>query len=75
MKVILVDCKYIGATIAFARKASGLRRMAAAQILGITYQDLLRYERGQALVPEHVMQRILGNGFILLRSKIGEKNN
>jgi len=60
--------------MASARKTSGLRRMAAAQILGITYQELLRYERGQTPIPEHILHRIMGNGFILLRGKFGAQN-
>ena len=74
MKVVLVDCRHIGATFAFARKASGLRRMTAAKMLGITYQDLLRYERGDVVIPEQILHRIMANGFILLRSKSGQKN-
>ena len=72
MKVVLVDCRHIGAT--FARKASGLRRMTAAKMLGITYQDLLRYERGDVVIPEQILHRIMANGFILLRSKTGQQN-
>lgn len=74
MKVVLVDCKHIGATLAWARKASGMRRMAAAKMLGVTYQDLLRYERGDVVIPEQILHRIMANGFILLRSKIGQKH-
>jgi len=64
----------VGAALANARKTSGMRRMAASQILGITYQELLRYERGQTPIPEHVLNRVMGNGFILLRSKCGMQN-
>ncbi len=74
MKIILIDSKYLGAALTNARKTSGLRRTAAAEMLNITYQELLQYERGQRVIPDHILHKIIANGLMLLRTKTGQQN-
>lgn len=74
MKTILIDCKYLGTALANARKTTGLRRMAAAEMLNITYQELLQYERGQRIIPDHILHKIMANGLTLMRTKTGQRN-
>lgn len=74
MKIILIDCKHLGSALANARKTTGLRRMAAAEMLNITYQELLQYERGQRIIPDHIFHKIMANGLTLMRTKTGQRN-
>ena len=71
MKVILVDSRYYGAHLCHARKLLRLRRRHAAEILGVTYQDYLALERGQRLIPEPVVQRLMHMAFVALMARSG----
>ena len=64
--VILADSRYYGDAMCWARKCMRMRRTRAAEMLGVTYQDYLAYERGKRLIPAPIVQKIMHMAFIAL---------
>ena len=65
--VVLVDAKYYGNMLRFARKHQGIKTNDAAKMLKISVKQLRRYERGLELIPESMLMALFHRGFCLLR--------
>lgn len=65
----LIDSKYVGGALCCARRSAAFRRMDAAKLLNTSYQELLRYERGQAIMPPAMLHSLLTLGFMMMRAR------
>ncbi len=69
MTVILFDSRVLGTAMTHGRKNARLRRGDAARMLKIQYKTLRKYEQGQQMIPDAVLEKLLTYGFTLLYAK------
>lgn len=60
---ILIDTGHLGRILNQSRNRTHLTRQDAASALGITDEDLRRYECGADLIPSPVLMEIITQGF------------
>ncbi len=65
----LIDSKYVGAALCCARRNAAFSRIEAARMLNTSYQELLRYEHGQAVIPRAMLHSLLTLGFMMMRAR------
>ena len=65
---VLVDNVYIARLLRGARHSARLKRNNAAKIFGVTQRQLVRYESGKILIPEHILEKVFYYGFVTLNA-------
>ena len=65
--VVLVDTKYFGSKLQYARRHNGIKTSDAAKIFRISIKELRRYERGLEPIPEHILTCLFYRGFCMLK--------
>lgn len=69
MMVILFDSRVLGVAMAHGRKNARLRRGDVARMLKIPYKTLRKYELGQQIISDSILEKLLTYGFTLLYAK------
>ena len=69
MSVILVDTKYYGHHLMSVRKQLRIKRDECARLLGVSCRDMKNMERGQSIISEKVLHKIMSNGLLTILCK------
>ena len=67
--VTLVDTKYFGNLLRFARRHSRLNSDEVARMFSISVRQLHRYEQGKEVIPCNILQSLFQHGFCLLQCR------
>lgn len=73
-KAINETASRIGSAMCAARQTDHLSHIDVADMLDITLDDLLEYERGTAQIPTEILERIFTMGYKMIGIKILEKS-
>lgn len=72
-KAINETTAHIGSALRAARQTAHLSHIDVADMLDITLDDLLEYERGSAQVPIAVLERVFTMGYKMIGIRVLEK--
>ena len=68
--VVLVDAKYFGNVLRFARKHQCVKVNDVARMFHISVKQWRKYERGIEPIPENILMALFHRGFCMLQCKI-----
>ena len=60
--MILMDTRYLGATIKHVRRNLKLSRHEFAKYLGVPPKEIAKYESGKVIIPQTVLEKLLHRG-------------
>lgn len=66
---IYIDTKYFALAIRRGRKNAEISRQDAARVFGLTTHDYAKIERGKAVPPTNMLERVMALGFTQLRTR------
>ncbi len=67
--MILIDNAYFGRALRQGRRDAGLRRHVAAKLLGVSNNQLHRYERSADAVPQNILWKLAYHAFVLMNTQ------
>ncbi len=67
----LIDARYYGEYMRRARQKLKIDTVQAANLLKMTHKDFVMCERGRAVFPSEIIQRLMFAGFSLMAYKKG----
>lgn len=73
--VVLVDSKYMGSLLHFARQHNNIKANDMARMFGTSVHQIHKYEGGSEIIPENILMSVFYHGLCLMRCKKGTKPN
>ncbi len=66
MSIILVDAKYVGHFLKYARIRLHMGLNECSSLFGISVRELRKIEKGKILIPKEIINKIMVNGLTMI---------